>query len=148
MLCPRLAIIGFCFFCLVHLESVYRWRLSAIKIRLELESLDNTKFEFKKRFGSVFMKNHKFNLKFRLTHHLKLKLLRLKVLYKYILKFSTVVSSKRLPTVYTQTQIRVEFELKLKCKFKIVYYKDFIYSLNLRLSAVFSRIADQVYFLQ
>ena len=28
------------FFCLVHLESVFRWRLGAIKILLELELLD------------------------------------------------------------------------------------------------------------
>ena len=31
-LCLRLMIIVFCFFCLVCLESVYRWRLSTIKI--------------------------------------------------------------------------------------------------------------------
>ena len=34
LLCLRLMIIGFCCFCLVCLESVFRWRLSTIKILL------------------------------------------------------------------------------------------------------------------
>ena len=38
-LCPRLIIIVLCFFGLVRLESVFRWRLSTIKILLELLKL-------------------------------------------------------------------------------------------------------------
>ena len=37
LLCPRLMITVLCFFVLVQLEFVFRWRLSAIKILLELE---------------------------------------------------------------------------------------------------------------